>query len=261
MRVSRGKPRVDRQVSASGHPPAVGRNQRERKQKRERRKAEQRWTAQVFDGPPTGPDVVTPSVEEVLAALDTMPQDLTWERIAPEVVPLFQRVRPYHASMPEQLRIVVPPGLTVGFGVDIGPAFITISPEMAAEWGVQPDQILSRALANLEGRIGGVRPRDLHDGTIGDMPVRILQSPTGSASTYVLVPEALGRILGRHRQLVLAPMRNLLISLPISADREFAAWLFDEIASQDPNCLAPAAFVIGDGRLALEPLGESYGAA
>ena len=239
----------------------MGRNQRERKQKRERRKAERRWTAQVFEGPPTGPDVVTPSVEEVLAALETMPQELTWEQIAPEIVPLFQRVRPYHASMPEQLRVLVPPGLTVGFGVDIGPAFITVSPEMAQEWGVPADEILRRALANLEARMAGVRPRDVHDGSIGDVPVRILQSPTGSASTYVLVPEALGRIIGRHRQLVLAPMRNLLLSLPISADHDFAAWLFDEIAAQDPNCLAPAAFVIDDGQLALEALGESFGAA
>jgi hypothetical protein len=239
----------------------VGRNQRERKQKRERRTLERRWTAQVFEGPPTGPDVVTPSVEEVLAALETMPEELTWDRIASEVVPLFQRVRPYHASMPEQLRVVVPPGLTVGFGVDIGPAFISVSPDMAEHWGVQPDLILRRALANLEARMAGVRPRDVHDGTIGEVPVRILQSPTGSASTYVLVPQALGRIIGRHRQLLLAPMRNLLVSLPITADRDFAAWLFDEIAAQDPNCLAPAAFVVGDGRLTLEPLGASYGAA
>ena len=261
MRVSHSEARVDRQVRAAVHPPAVGRNQRERKQKRERRKQDRRWTAQVFEGPPTGPDVVTASVEEVMAALETMPEELSWERIAPEVVPLFQRVRPYHASMPEQLRVVVPPGLTVGFGVDIGPAFITISPEMAAEWSVGPDEILSRALANLEGRIGGVRPRDVHDGTIGDMPVRILQSPTGSASTYVLVPDALGQVLGRHHQLVLAPMRNLLVSLPISVDREFAAWLFDEIAAQDPNCLAPAAFLVGEGQLALESLGASVGVA
>jgi hypothetical protein len=259
--VSRRKAAVDRQVRASGHPAAVGRNQRERKQKRERRKQERRWTMQVFEGPPNGPDVVSPTVEDVKAALETMPEELTWEVIAPEVIPLFQRVRPYHPSMPDQLRIVVPPGLTVGFGVDIGPAFITVSPDMAEGWGVPTDEILGRALANLEARMARVRPRDVHDGTIGDMPVRFLQSPTGSASTYVLVPDALARILGRHRQLVLAPMRNLLISLPITADRDFAAWLFDEIASQDPNCLAPTAFVIGNGQLALEPLGESYGAA
>ena len=106
----------------------MGRNQRERKEKRQRRRAEQRWTARFYEGPPTGPDVVTPSLEEVVAALETVPQELTWEQIAPEVVPLFQRVRPYHPEMPEQLRVVVPPGLTVSFGVDIGPAFITVSP-------------------------------------------------------------------------------------------------------------------------------------
>ena len=239
----------------------MGRKQRERKQRRERHKDRAHWTAHVFEGPPTGPDVVTPSLEEVLAALETMPRELIWESVAPEVVPLFQRVRPYHESMPEQLRVVVPPGLTVGFGVDVGPAFITISPDMAADWGVPPDEILGRAVANLERRMAAVRPRDVHDGTVGDVPVRILQSPTGSASTYVLAPGALGRIIGPHRQLVLAPMRNLLISLPVTADPDFCAWLFDEFASQDPNCLAPAAFVVGDGTLMLEPLGASYGAA
>lgn len=259
--MSLNEARVDRQIRAPWHPARVGRNQRERKQKRERAKRDRGWSVQLFEGPPTGPDVTSASVDEVMAALETMPRELAWEAVVQEVVPLFQRVRPYHPSMPEQLRVVVPPGLTVGFGVDIGPAFITISPEMAADWGVPPDEILGRAVANLEQRMAAVRPRDVHDGTIGGVPVRVLQSPTGSASTYVLVPGALGRILGPQRQLLLAPMRNLLISLPLTADREFAAWLFDEFASQDPNCLAPAAFVVGDGTLALEPLGASYGAA
>jgi hypothetical protein len=261
MLVSRRKAAVDRRISGACHPRRVGRNQQEGKEKRQRRRAEQRWTARFYEGPPTGPGVVTPSFQQVSAALETMPQELTWDQLGPDVVPLFQRIRPYHPDMPEQLRVVVPPGLTVGFGVDIGPAFITLSPEMAEEWGVPPDRILERALANLEARMAHVRPRDVDDGSIGNVPVRMLQSPTGSASTYVLVPDALERILGAHRQLVLAPMRNLLLSLPVSADRDFAAWLFDEVASQDPNSLAPAAFVIGDGQLALEPLGESYGAA
>ena len=216
---------------------------------------------QVFDGPPAGPNVVSASLDEVLAAIEELPSELTWESIAQDVVPLFQRVRPYDPSMPEQLRVVMPPGLSVGFCVDVGPAFITISPDMALNWGVPPDRILERALANLEERMAAVRPRDVHDGTIGDVPVRLLQSPAGSASTYVLAPKALGRILGTHRQLVMAPMRNLLISLPVSVDRDFAAWLFDEFAAQDPNCLAPAGFLVGDGELVLEPLGASFGAA
>lgn len=239
----------------------MGRNQRNRKQKRAAAKGRGRWSMQVFEGPPNGPNVVSASLEEVLAAIEQLPTELTWDAIASEVVPLFQRLRPYDPALPEQLRVVVPPGLTVGFGVDVGPAFITISPEMAEGWAVGPDDILEQALANLERRMAAVRPRDVHDGTIGEVPVRLLQSPAGSASTYVLAPTALGRILGSHRQLVMAPMRNLLISMPVTVDREFAAWLFDEFAAEDPNCLAPAAFLIGDGQLALEPLGESYGAA
>jgi hypothetical protein len=239
----------------------MGRNQRARAAKRERRKNERRWTAQVFEGPPLGPDVVTASVADVLSALETMPQDFGWDAIADHIIPMFQRVRPYHETVPEPLRVVVPPGLSVGFGVDIGPAFVNVHPGMTAGWGLTPDAILARALANLERRMTGVAPDDIHDGLIGDVPVRMLQSPTGSASTYVLLPAALGRILGDHGQLVIAPMRNLLISLPIGTDRDFAAWLFDEIASQDPNALAPTAFVVGDGRLSLESLGESFGVA
>jgi hypothetical protein len=239
----------------------MGRNQRSRKQKRDRAKRDRGWTMQVFEGPLNGPNVVSASVDEVMAALEALPQELRWEDVAEQVVPTFQRVRPYHASMPEALRLVVPPGVTVGFGVDVGPAFISVSPELAAGWRVEPDQLLRRALLNLERRMAAVSAADVQDGTIADVPVRLLQSPSGSASAYVLLPSALGRILGTHHQLVIAPMRNLLIALPIFADRDFAAWLFDEIAAEDPNCLAPAAFVVGGDELLLEPLGPTFGAA
>ena len=57
--MSRSEAPDNRRTRASWHPARVGRNQRERKQRRERRKGRGRWTAQVFEGPPTGPDVVT----------------------------------------------------------------------------------------------------------------------------------------------------------------------------------------------------------
>jgi hypothetical protein len=215
----------------------------------------------VFEGPAAGPGVVSASLEEVLAAMEDVPEGLEWAELADQVVPIFQRVRPYPPGMPEQLRIVVPPGLSVGFGVDIGPAFLNVSPEMLEGWGRTADEVLSRALQNLEARMAAVSPDDLIDGSIGEVPVRALQSPTGSASTYVLRPVALGRIFGAHLQLLIAPMRNLLISMPAGADRAMAAWIFEEFAAQDPNCLAPAAFLVGDGVLAVEPLGDAFGSA
>jgi hypothetical protein len=163
--------------------------------------------------------------------------------------------------MPEQVRVVVPPGLSIGFGVDIGPAFLNVSPEMLEGWGRTADEVLRRALQNLEARMAGVSPDDLFDGSIGEVPIRVLQSPTGSASTYVLRPVALGRIFGAHPQLLIAPMRNLLISMPVGADRALAAWIFEEFAAQDPNCLAPAAFLVGDGVLEVESLGDPFGSA
>lgn len=157
--------------------------------------------------------------------------------------------------------MVVPPGLTVSFAIDIGPAFINVDSEMVERWDLTRAELLARALDNLEQRIAGVTPGELLAGSIGDQPIRLLQSSTGCASTYVLLPAPLGRILGFDPQLVIAPMRNLLIALPIDADREFASWLFEEFAAEDPNCLAPAAFVIRDGGLSVEPLGVAFGRA
>lgn len=215
----------------------------------------------VFEGPPIGPDLVTASLDEVLRAIEAVPADLNWPTLADRVVPIFQRVRPYPPGQPEPLRILVPPGLSVGFAIDIGPAFLNVDAEMIERWSLTQAELLAQALDNLDRRMAGVSPNDVLDASIGGQPVRVLQSPTGCASTYVLLPASLRRILGSVPQQVIAPMRNLLISLPIEADREFAAWLFDEFAARDPNCLAPAAFVIGEDGLAVEPLGDPFGSA
>ena len=86
------------------------------------------------------------------------------------------------------------------------------------------------------------------------MPVRILQSGLGCASALVLVPDELQRIFGTERQCLIAPMRDLLISLPADADRELVGWLNEEFATMDPNGLALDAFVLEDGSLRYESL-------
>ncbi|MEX1169345.1 MAG: hypothetical protein WEE50_04300 [Chloroflexota bacterium] len=215
----------------------------------------------IFEGPPIGPEMVTAGLDEVLEAMEAVPADLDWPTLADRVVPAFQRVRPYPPGQAEPLRILVPPGLSVGFAIDIGPAFLNIDSQLIGRWGLTAAELLARALDNLDRRMGGVSPDDVLDASIDDQPIRVLQSRTGCASTYVLLPASLGRIFGSEPHLVIAPMRNLLISLPIDTDREFAAWLFDEFAARDPNCLAPAAFVIRAGWLSAEPLGNAIGRA
>ncbi len=216
---------------------------------------------EVFEGAPIGPDLVTASLDEVLEAIEAVPADLDWPTLADRVVPVFRRVRPYHPGQPEPLQVLVPPGLSVGFAVDMGPALLNVHPEMLKGWSLTRAELLAKALDNLDRRMAAVSSDELLDASIGGQPVRVLQSSTGSASTYVLLPAPLRRIFGPAPQLLIAPMRNLLISLPIDADREIAAWLFDEFAVQDPNCLAPAAFLARDGRMSVEPLGDAFGSS
>ena len=63
----------------------------------------------------------------------------------------------------------------------------------------------------------------------------MLQTGVGCASAMVLLPDELRRVFGEGAQLLIAPMRDVLISLPPDVDRAFAAWLNDEFASMDPN--------------------------
>ena len=245
----------------------MGKKQRSRTHKRRgagtsRPIGGRRWSAvQVFEGPSPGPDVVSASIDEVMAAIESVPHGLEWSDLADRVIPVFQRVRPYPPGMPEPVRVIVPPGLSVGFGVDIGPAFLGVHEDMLDSWPVTAPELLERALANLARRMAGVKRDELIASSVSDVPIRALQSSSGGASTYVLLPEALGRIFGTEPQLLIAPMRNLLVSMPPGTDREFAAWLFEEFSAQDPNGLAPVAFVVRDRTLEVEPLGDAYGRA
>ena len=196
-----------------------------------------------------------------MAALESVPRALDWPDVRDHIVPVFPRIRPYPEGMPEPLRVVAPPGVAVGFGIDVGPAFMSVSAELLERWPISEEALLQHALTNLALRMAAVHPDELLDSWIDRLPVRVLQASAGCASAYVLLPDALQRILGPRPQLIVAPMRNLLISVPIGADRDLVAWIFAEIASQDPNALAPAGFLLCDGTMAIEPLGDAFGTA
>jgi hypothetical protein len=201
------------------------------------------------------------TLDEVRTALEALPPDLDWPSVRDRVIPMFERSRPYPSGHPEPLRAIVPPGVSIGFAIDIGPAFANVSREMLEAWKVAPAELTACALANVRQRAAGMTMGQVFRGSVGGGMLASLQSGTGSASTFVLVPDVLGRLLGSAPRLLLAPMRDLLVSLPINVERGFAAWLFDEFAALDPNCLAPAAFHFRDGSIAVEPLGPAFGVA
>jgi hypothetical protein len=84
-----------------------------------------------------------------------------------------------------------------------------------------------------------------------------LQTGRSVGSTLVLVPDQLARLFGRTPRLFLAPMRDLLLGLPDDVDPEIGSWLFEDFASQDPNCLAPIGFRFDGERVVTASLGPS----
>ena len=101
--------------------------------------------------------------------------------------------------------------------------------------------------------------RSEHEAPIADAAARVgeVRIGTGSASTFVLVPHRLAAIFGPEPQFFIAPVRDILISLPADVERGFAAWLMREFAELDPNFLAPVGFAFRGGAVSVELLEEA----
>lgn len=228
------------------------RGSQHRARRRVRGQGAERWTVEHLASAPVGPDVVTPSLDEVLAAVEALPPDLDWDALAGHVVPVLPRVRPHLSQAPEPLQIIVPPGVAIGFGIDLGAAFVAITRAMMEHWTLSEADLLGAALGNLKQRVASLSPRDVVRQAVDEVPVMALQSGTGCGSSLILLPEELGRLFGPEPKLVLTPMRDLLVALPIESDRLLAAELYELFASQDPNCLAPRAYLLIGGRLTID---------
>lgn len=224
-------------------------NDRDKRRARRRRRAGKDYQATDL-----GNGVELATAEAVMRAVGSLPRDLDWEELAPSVIPVLPRRRPLPTEAGPPFRVTLPPGIPTGFGIDIGPALLVVGEPLLAGWPVGPADLVARALANLRGRLRPIRPRDVAALDIDGVPVRVLQTGLGCASALVLLPDELTRILGDGPQCLLAPMRDLLVSMPPEVDRGFAAWLNEELATMDPNGLALDAFVVDAGGLRYERL-------
>jgi hypothetical protein len=224
-------------------------NDTEKRRAKRRRKAGK--TYRTVD---IGSGMEQASPDAVLRAMGELPQDLGWGVMAPNVIPILPRRRPMPPQAGEPFRVTLPPGIPTGFGIDIGPAFLVVGESLLSSWAIGPADLVATALDNLRARLRGVRPRDLMGQTLDGVPVRVLQSGVGCASALVLVPDELRRIFGETPQCFIAPMRDILISMPADADRAFVAWINEEFSEMDPNGLALDAFVLEGGDLRYEAL-------
>ena len=225
-------------------------SEKERRREKRRRKAGKDHA--TWD---VGSGVVQATPEAVLRAMGGLPPDLDWEVLAPNVIPILPRRRPMPPMAGEPFRVTLPPGIPTGFGIDIGPAFLVVGSSLLETWPIDTGELVATALDNLRARMGAIRPRDLVRQTLDAVPARVLQSGLGCASALLLVPDELARIFGPEPQCLIAPMRDLLVSLPADADRTFVAWLNEEFSEMDPNGLALDAIVMDEGQLRYEALG------
>ncbi len=224
-------------------------NETEKRRAKRRRKA-----GKAYRTVDLGNGMVQATPDAVIRAMGGLPPDLDWESMAGSVIPILPRRRPLPPLAGEPFRVTLPPGIPIGFGIDIGPAFLVVGESLLATWPVGPAELVATALDNLRRRMRPVAPRDLVRQAIDGVPVRVLQSGAGCASGLVLVEDELRRIFGAQPQCLIAPMRDILVSMPADTDRGFVAWINDEFAEMDPNGLALDAFVLDERGLRYETL-------
>jgi hypothetical protein len=216
---------------------------------------------EVFPGPPLGPGVVTADYQTVLAAMERFDPEMPWQKARAKILPMLPRVRPFPGPELELARAMLPPGVLVSFGIDLGPAITFVGASLIDRWRVDVPTLAATALANLRQLAGQCRRDDVIRDHIGDVPVTVLQSRLGIAASLILIPESLEKLLGPGPQLLLAPMRDVLIALPPDVDREFAAWLAEEWEALDPNHLHLGGFRHERGMIVAEALDEAFARA
>jgi hypothetical protein len=177
-----------------------------------------------------------------------------WDDVADDILPIFERARPLGYALDPPAQAIVPPGVTVGFGVDLGLAFGRVSLVHLDDWPVDLAAVTERALRNLRKRVRTAVGYDLVEESVGGVPTMAFQSRDGWASTTVLVPAAIERLFGREPALFIAPSRDLLVRLPADVDVEFATWLTEEFEATDPNALRLEAFEWRDGTMCCRAL-------
>ena len=193
-----------------------------------------------------------PHFREIMDRIDE--HGFAWSDLAEEIMPIFERARPFSHEAAPPVLAVVPPGVTVGFGVDAGPVFLRIATAHLAAWPVDLAGLTAQAVENLGRRARRARSRDVLHDTVAGVPAVLFQSLEGWASTTVLVPDAMEQLFGLDPALFIAPSRDLLIGLPPEVDLEFATWLTEEFEATDPNGLRLEAFEWRAGIVRCRPL-------
>jgi uncharacterized protein YtpQ (UPF0354 family) len=195
------------------------------------------------------PLVRTADVHAVMAAIESVDLEAPWEAAAPRLRPALPRRRPLPPGTDDLPEREYPPGIRVTLGLDIGPAMLFVNHAQVDRWGVTADQAFRRALSNIRTLVRRRRQFALIHQRICGVPTVAFQSREGWASSLLLLPDELTRVLGARNGLLMAPMRDLLLLMPIDAEPGLAYLILEEFAEADMNALDLPLFVLLEGRL------------
>ena len=195
------------------------------------------------------PLVTTASVDEVVQAIESVDLSAPWSEVAPHLRLALPRRRALPVDPDELALRDFAPGIRTALGLDIGPAMLFVGEHQLAGWGVSAERAFKQALDNVRARVASRKQFALVCERVADVPTVAFQSREGWASSLLLLPDELVRVLGRRSGLVLAPMRDLILCLPLDVEREFAEFLLEEFAATDMNALDLPPLALVDGHL------------
>ena len=193
--------------------------------------------------------VTTADPSEVVAAIEGVDLGAPWAEVAPDLRIALPRRRPLPPGTSGLLTREFPPGIRAGLGLDIGPAMLFISDEQLSGWGVTTHQAFDQALANVSACVRHRSQFALLHQTIAEVPTKAFQSREGWASTLLLLPDELTRVFGERDGLLLAPMRDLTLLMPLGTEYALARFVLEEFAAADMNALDLPPFALIDGRV------------
>lgn len=193
--------------------------------------------------------VTTADMHEVMAAIEAVDLEAPWEEAAARLRLALPRRRPLPPGTDDLPARDFAPGIRATLGLDLGPAMLFVCAEQLSNWGVTADQAFRRALSNVRVRVRLRRQFALLHERIGGVPTVAFQSREGWASSLLLLPEELARVFGQASGLLLAPMRDLVMLMPLDAEPELAYLILEEFAQADMNALDLPLFTVVDGQL------------
>jgi hypothetical protein len=184
-------------------------------------------------GPHVALDELT--LAQIGSIVATVDVDAPWGEVAPRIVPVIRRIHQPWVPGLEMVMVTVPPGITTGFGVDLGPAFSHVTTDMVARWQVSTAELLATSLENLRATVRR-QPPSVERHRADGVPVITIQGH-GWGSSLLLTPDLLAPVLGLEPMLLVAPVRNVLAALPESVTFGFVDDLLEAFALGAPDAL------------------------